>query len=150
MGTTIKTLVTEIHVTFSTGMEHQLKKSGELEGAHMITQECIVDDATGEIQGLTRNPKNGQAQPLDPEKVQSILGERFVVFDQQLAESRKKFDSDLSDATKKYNDHIASIKEQLQAIFADHKVAAEKISQALAEHNDLTLKVSAAMGVVSS
>lgn len=120
-GTTTKTILAEIHVTFSTGMDHQTQPIGEVNGAHMITFETLVDDA-GMIVGLTRNPKNGQAQSIDPEMVKGILGDQFAPIAAQLA---------TKDAT--IADHVATITSQKEMI----EGLQSKINSAVVAHSDI-------------
>lgn len=84
----IETRLEHILIRFSTGAAHQKQKAGEIEGAHMATVECLVDDA-GEVLGLTQNEKNGMAQPLDPAMVSTVLGKQFATVAAQLAEAEQ-------------------------------------------------------------
>jgi len=132
MATITKTFLTEVLIRFSTGMEHQTKKPGELEAVHAIKRECIVDDATGEILGETRNRLNGQPQPIDPAEVTPLLGEQFVTFSAQLEEAKKKAAEDAATASAT----ISSLTKRLNAAISAHGSLAKQhadIAATLAE-----------------
>jgi hypothetical protein len=83
-----RTFLDQIHLQFAHGAEHQKASPGEIEGAHFIEIEYVVDDATGAIVGKTNNPLNGSAQVLDPAKVSDVLGAQFATFAAQLASTQ--------------------------------------------------------------
>lgn len=90
MAIVVRKFLDHVLVQFSSGAEHQKAKPGEIEGAHLVEVEYLVDDKTGTVMGQTNNPKNGQAQPLDAAKVSAVIGDKFATVAAQLAETQAK------------------------------------------------------------
>lgn len=104
-----ETRLEQVFLRFSTGAAHQKSPHGEIEGAHMVTAEYVIGD-DGEVLGVTQNPLNGMAQPLDPAKVAGVLGEQFAGVAAQLDEAQQQAAS----ATKQLAE-VTGQKETLEA-----------------------------------
>lgn len=131
MGIVPLTRLDQIVVQFSSGQAHQLKKPGEIEGAHLVEVEYLVDDATGAVMGRTNNPLNGHAQPLEPAKVADVIGGQFATVAAQLADTQKQ----LADANAGLNKAAKDIAERdatIASITAAHQDASSRNAAAIA------------------
>jgi hypothetical protein len=138
MAIVVRTYLDCVLVQFASGAEHQLKKPGEIEGAHFTEIEYLVDDATGAVVGKTNNPLNGHAQPLDPAKVSALLGEQFAgvaaqlaALDKQICEERAAAAEQAASLSAAHADELKARDDQIAALTLAHQGARGDLAASL-------------------
>ncbi|MGY4295362.1 chromosome segregation ATPase [Bradyrhizobium sp. i1.4.4] len=135
MAITTKTFLDTIVLQFSTGAEHQLKAAGELEGAHFVEVEYLVDDASGAILGRSNRAGNGAAQVLDPAKVGEYVGAQAAAMAAQIARLTSEgavLTSQLAERTselKEATDAKASMQSELAQLTTELAAVADEREQ---------------------